>query len=67
MGKSKRERHMQGELERDTERKREEEEEPPQMCKCTRTVSRRVSSCGNRFREGENCKKGFDKKMRNPS
>jgi hypothetical protein len=64
MGKSKRERHMQGELERDTERKREEEEEEeaPQMCKCTRTVSRRVSSCGNRFREGENCRKGFDKK-----
>jgi hypothetical protein len=62
MGKSKRERHMQGELERDTERKREEEEEAPQMCKCTRTGSRRVSSCANRFREGENCTKGFDKK-----
>jgi hypothetical protein len=53
---------MQRELERDTERKREEEEEAPQMSKCTRTGSRRVSSCGNRFREGENCKKGFDKK-----
>jgi len=54
---------MQRELERDTERKREEdEEEAPQMSKCTRTGSRRVSSCGNSSREGENCKKGFDKK-----
>jgi hypothetical protein len=54
---------MQRELERDTERKREEEEEEaPQMSKCTRTGSRGVSSCGNRFREGENCRKGFDKK-----
>jgi len=53
---------MQRELERDTERKREEEEEAPQMSKCTRTGSRRVSSCANRFRGGENCKKGFDKK-----
>ncbi len=58
---------MQRELERDTERKREEdEEEAPQMSKCTRTVSRRVSSCGNRFREGEHCKKGVDKKNEKP-
>ncbi len=53
---------MQRELERQRDRKREGEEAAAQMSKRTRTGSRRVWSCGNRFREGENCKEGFDKK-----
>jgi hypothetical protein len=62
MGKSKLETYAERARERHTERKREEEEEAPQISKCTRIGSRGVSSCGNRLREGENCRKGFDKK-----
>ncbi len=55
---------MQRELEKHWKRKEEEEEEETaQMFKRIRTWSRRVWSCGNRFK-GENCKKGFDKKRK---
>ncbi len=52
---------MHRERERHRERKREEEA-AAQMSKRKRTGSRRVWSCGNRFREGGNCKKGFDER-----
>jgi hypothetical protein len=35
------------------------------MSKCKRTGSKRVSSCGNIFREADKCKKDFDTKKKN--